>query len=496
MLARFKPKRIIDNPSEEELSAWSLERGGKVTQFGNLSVVTKVRNRIAKLTEVIMDNPSKETRDFINRVLDYLQSKEMIRLDRTMCQNPEFKTPSRLYVTSDYPRLPLMWGSTLFPAEGKNPEFVTIAVPEWEEKKTLVFPKRGLTLTAGTDYKGECKKAMLRQLMYKAKQKGCLGCHAGSKIMRLKTNGGLKDFGLLFFGLSGTGKTSLTCHHHWLKHPEKVVIRQDDVVILTSDGRAVGTEASYYIKTEKLEPGTQPLLYAAAISPRAILENVKVDELGKVDFSDTTLTSNGRAMVKRSDVAFTDAEIDLPEVDFIFFVTRRYDIMSPIIKLPTPEWGACAFMLGESVETSAGDPAEAGRSIRVVGTNPFIVGSAAQEGNIFHEILKANPSIQCFILNTGSVGGERGQNISLTDTVKIIEMAVRNKIKWQEDKFWGYQVPTEIPGIDMYRFDIERYYHEEEIQRCSQMLKDERLKWLSRFEKRGLDSSIIKVLNP
>jgi len=371
----FLPKRIIDNPSEEKLKEWALEQGGVITEFGNLSVITAVRNRIAKFTEIVMDKLDEGNDRLVHQVLDYLKDKEMIKLDRVMCHTPGFKSNCRLYVTAEYPRLPLMWGNTLFPPEGGEPDFTVIAVPEWSEKKTLVFPDSGLTIIMGSDYKGEVKKAMLRQVMYWAKKKGNLGLHAASKIIRVRRNGELKDFGVLLFGLSGTGKTALSCHSHWLRPPERVVIRQDDVVILKSDGSAVGTEESFYLKTDGLEPGMQPLLYAAAISPRAILENVAVDPgTGKIDFFDSTLTSNGRAMVKRGDIAFTDKDIDLEQVDFMFFITRRHDILPPVVRL-SPEWGAAAFMLGESIETSAGDPTQAGKALRVVGTNPFIVGS-------------------------------------------------------------------------------------------------------------------------
>ncbi|MBA7660816.1 Phosphoenolpyruvate carboxykinase (ATP) [subsurface metagenome] len=491
----FLPKKIIDNPSEEGLREWALQHGGIITEFGNLSVTTRVRNRIAKLTEIIMDQPDPEDVELIHEVLDYLKSKEVIMLDRVMCTAPGFKRSCRLYVTAEYARLPLMWGNTLFPPEGKEPDFVSIAVPEWEEKKVLVFPEMGLTIILGSDYKGEQKKAMLRQVMYWAKKEGNLGLHAASKILRVMKGGQLRDFGFLLFGLSGTGKTSLSCHSHWLGFPESVVIRQDDVVILKRDGSAVGTEDSFYIKTEALEPGSQPLLYAAALSPRAILENVFVEpETGKVDFFDSGLTSNGRAMVKRRDIAFTDNQVDLGKVDFIIFITRRHDILPPIVRL-SQEWAAAAFMLGESVETSAGDPAEAGKSLRVVGTNPFIVGSLAEEGNMFLHILRENPDIQCFVLNTGNVGGMvRGQKITIKDSVKIIEMIARDKIKWGKDDFWGYEVPLEIPGVELDRFDLKNYYSDDQVEQLSDQLKRERLSWLSQFP--GLNQDIMVAIKP
>jgi phosphoenolpyruvate carboxykinase (ATP) len=491
----FEPGKIIDNPSEESLRAWALEHGGMVTEFGNLAVTTNVRNRMAKLTEVIMDQPDPEDTKLVHEVLDYLKTREVIALDRVMCSTPGFKRHCRLYVTSEYARLPLMWGNTLFPSEGKEPDFIALTVPEWPEKKVLVFPAAGLTIILGSDYKGENKKAMLRQVMYWAKKQGHLGLHAASKVLRVQRDGELRDLGFLLFGLSGTGKTSLSCHSHWLGYPETVVIRQDDVVIFRKDGSAIGTEDSFYIKTDALEPGSQPLLYAAALSPRAILENVHVDQpTGHVDFYDSSLTSNGRAMVKRRDIAFTDDSVDLKSVDFIVFITRRQDIMPPVARL-NHEWAAAAFMLGESVETSAGDPTEAGRPLRVVGTNPFIVGSRTEEGNMFLDILRHNPDIQCFLLNTGVVGGMvRGQKITVRDSVRILEMIAKDEIEWARDEFWGYEVPVEIPGVDVERFDLRSYYDDEQIEGLSQNLKSERLSWLTQFP--GLNRDIIQALNP
>jgi phosphoenolpyruvate carboxykinase (ATP) len=357
-----------------------------------------------------------------------------------------------------------------------------ITVPEWPEIKVLVFPELGLTLILGSDYKGENKKAMLRQVMYWAKKEGNLGLHAASKVMRVYRDGELRDLGFLIFGLSGTGKTALSCHSHWLRFPERVIIRQDDVVILRSDGSAIGTEESFYLKTDGLEPGMQPLLYAAAISPRAILENVWVEpETGKVDFFNSTLTSNGRGMVKRRDIAFTDDDVNLAKVDYMVFITRHYDIMPPVVRL-TPEWAAAAFMLGESIETSAGDPSEAGKALRVVGTNPFIIGSHAEEGNLFLSILRKNPGIRCFIMNTGNVGGMlRGQKITVRDSVKILEMIARDKISWRPDDFWGYEVPVDIPGVELDRFNPKNYYSDEQIERLSSDSKRERLTWLAQF---------------
>jgi phosphoenolpyruvate carboxykinase (ATP) len=494
----FRPGKVIDNPSDEQLRAWALEQGGMMTQVGNLAVVTKVRSRSAKFTEIFHDKkPDQSDLRLIAEVFDYLKDKEVIRLDRRMCMHPDFRFHARVYITSQYARIPLMWGNTLFEPEDKDgdPDFVTITVAEWPERRVMVFPEEGLTIILGSDYKGENKKAMLRQLMYAVKKRGCLGLHAGSKVIRVRRNGKFTDVGFLFFGLSGTGKTSLTCHSHWLDHPESVIIRQDDVVILRPDGSALGTEDSYYVKTDALDLESQPLLYAACLSPRAILENVMVhEENRRIDFYDSSITSNGRAMVKRSDVAFTDDSIDLPQVHNIVFIIRRNDVVPPVARL-SPEFGAAAFMLGESIETSAGDPTMAGRAIRVWGTNPFIVGSEAEEGNIFLSILRRNPGIRCYMMNTGRVGGTEGtagENITVRDSVKIVEMIARDEIKWKEDPFWGYEVPEEVPGMDYSRFELENFYQASEIVSLKESLRRERVEWLERFD--GLDPDIVNAI--
>ena len=490
----FEPGKVTGNPEGDQLRAWAIEQGGVITQAGNLAVITKVRSRSAKFTEIFHDRkPDKKDLKLIDEVFEYLKDKEVIRLDRCMCMHPDFPFHARVYITSDYARIPLMWGNTLFEMNDNSgdPDFVTITVAEWPERRVMVFPEQGLTIILGSDYKGENKKAMLRQLMYAVKKRGCLGLHAGSKIIRVKRGEELSDEGFLFFGLSGTGKTTLTCHSHWLSYPERVIIRQDDVVILRPDGSALGTENSYYVKTDALELDSQPFLYAACLAPRTILENVMVHEEGRrIDFHDSSITSNGRAMVKRSDVAFTDEQIDLPKVQNIVFITRRRDVVPPVARL-SPEFGAAAFMLGESIETSAGDPTMAGRAIRVVGTNPFIVGSEAEEGNIFLSILRRNPGIRCYLMNTGQVGateGSAGENISIKDSANIVEMIARDEIKWKQDSFWGYEVPEEVPGMDYARFELKNFYQPNEIDFLKEALRRERIEWLERFKELDQDT--------
>lgn len=90
-LEMFKPKRVIDNPSDDKLREWAFEKGGVITEFGNLAVITNVRNRIAKFTEVVTGKPDPEDDQLIRKVLEYLRTKEVIQLDRVMCHTRALK---------------------------------------------------------------------------------------------------------------------------------------------------------------------------------------------------------------------------------------------------------------------------------------------------------------------------------------------------------------------------------------------------------------------
>ena len=111
---------------------------------------------------------------------------------------------------------------------------------------------------------------------------------------------------------------------------------------------------------------------------------------------------------------------------------------------------------------------------------------------MFLRFLRNNPDIQCFTLNTGTVAGVNGQKIRIADSVKIIEMIARDQVKWAKDDFWGYDVPTEIPDIDMDRFDLRRYYLDDDIRTLSGELRRERIEWLKEFPE--LEPEIAAVL--
>ncbi|MHB1042960.1 MAG: phosphoenolpyruvate carboxykinase (ATP) [Eubacteriales bacterium] len=496
--------RFISNPDIGRLRVMAWD-GEKTTQYGSASFVSGVRNRSAKNTYIVNcvdlgvdQKPIKpeEAEKHAALVHEYLKGRELIALDRQMGKNPEFSLHCRLYIPKEYARIALKWHNMLFEPVNceAEPDLVSVYVPEWPERVIFAHPEEGITYILGTDYFGEAKKSFLRMALYVWKKRGGLGFHAGSKVLRVHTrNGRLEDVGFIVFGLSGTGKTTLTIHDHGLSGQEKVIIRQDDMVMMDKNGVCYGTENGFYIKTEGLDP-SQKVLYDAATSPNAILENMMVREDGAVDFNNTDLTSNGRCVVLRREVAGTDDRIDLDKANKIIFITRRDDIIPPVARLSAVQ-AAAYFMLGESIETSAGDPSKAGQSKREVGTNPFIIGREEVEGNRLLAILNRHPDMECYLLNTGSVGhgnGNAGQNISIGLSTGIMKHIAKGSIEWTYDPEWGYEVPMRVPGLDMERYNPRLYYSPEEYQNKVDKLRRERLRWLSKYK--GLDSGIHKVV--
>ncbi len=494
---------LIKNPLPEELreTAKPME---KTTEFGSASYVTKIRSRSAKKTFIVpeiklgikqQEIKEKEADELAEKVFEYLKGKELIQLDKTMCTKQEYEIPCRLYVSKEQAKLAFMWNYMLFESKPAEPEMISIHIPEWPETKIFCYPKQKITFCLGSDYFGEVKKSFLRMGMFyhKERTKG-LGFHAGSKLLKVKNkNNELKETGFIMFGLSGTGKTTLTIHNHNLTGEEEYSIRQDDVVFMNEKGFCAGTEYGFFIKTEGLDE-SQKVLYEAATKPTAIFENVMVKENGKIDFKDLSLTSNGRGVLPRNSVEGAGPEINLPKAHKIIFITRREDIVPVIAKL-SPEQATAFFMLGESIETSAGDPSKAGQSKREVGTNPFIIGKEEEEGNRLYEILKKNKDIECFVMNTGGIGRTgfgKGKNISIKLSTDIMKFIAKDMIEWIEDSHWNYLVPKNIPGFDFSEFDPAKYYSPEEFEEKINKLRTERKEWLAQFP--GLKKEIIESI--
>lgn len=483
MFEKIKEKSVY-NPSKEELRELARFEE-KTTEFGSPSYIGNKRSRSPKLTSNTIDDTFADD-DFrlVIKVLKYLEENEMIILEREIGYDKERKYNCRLILPKSAAKIALGWSVlTLEVSDESKPFLTAIMIPEWESTRILVDPENRITYAVGTDYGGEARKSFLRMWMYEMKKKGGLGMHAGTKSVSIRTNGSWRrNIGQIFFGLSGTGKSALTATDMRMEKNEGVIeIHQDDVVALFPDGKCYGTEmGGMYLKTEGVTKDDQPEIYQALISPDTVFENVWVGDDGKVDFHNTELTSNGRAYVSRTDLGASD-HIDMPKTHQLFIITRN-PLVPPVSRL-SKEQAVVAFMLGESIGTSAGDPTSAGKLVRIVGTNPFIVGPRGHEGNRLLEILNKIGDIEAYLLNTGHVGeGDKMREITLSDTIAILKAISKGNVKWERDEQLKLEQPVRIDGIDIKEMDPRKFYSAGEFESRLKELREDRVAWLKEFK--------------
>jgi phosphoenolpyruvate carboxykinase (ATP) len=466
------------------------------TEYGSPSYVSEYRSRSAARTKTTVDDEfaSADYRVVADAV-DRIGEGEWLCLDRRMGRHEDAASVCRLFVPREHARIALAWGKLFEPVDADEPvepDYVTVQMPDADETAIRVLAEEGVTAVVGSDYTGEAKKSFLRLFMWEAKRKGGLGLHAGSKRVTVRTNEDeLATKGQLFLGLSATGKSTLTAHGLWLDEDdgEASSMLQDDVCALTPDGEVAGSEgAGLYIKTIGLDRDEQAALYDAATHESAVLENVAVDDDGSVQFDEDRYGTNSRAVVQREHLASADEEIDLGGVDQVFFITRN-PLMPPVAKLSETE-AAVAFMLGESIQTSAGDPDAAGEAIRVVGTNPFIMGSEGEEGNRFRDLV-ADLNVECYVLNTGCVGsGDDPQDVGVRESVTILREIARGSVQWTADDRTGLTVPSSVPDIDVDEYCVPD--HVDNYEQAAADLREERRAYLQQFD--GLDDDVVNAV--
>jgi phosphoenolpyruvate carboxykinase (ATP) len=487
--------------------------------------------RLPSLTPVHKDLISHAPEE-LNKVLHLLQTLPICHIRRRMGDNNTFNPICNLYLSEadliNY-RLGYMWGTTMFkPSKQPGPEFTMIHIPEEHplRQQVLVLPEHNINIALGTDYMGENKKGFLRQAMWSADQEGMLGLHAGTKIVTARgTNGKLKTYGVFLFGLSATGKSTWSCHQLGLDHKqkEKTLVTQDDICFLCKDGSALGSENNFFVKTD-VEQKYQEAMYNALMDKTALFENVIIKANGQLDFLDESLTANGRAVLQRDKlkvkikgkiVNIFSNSINLPPLEeldgLIFaFITRRNTIMNFAQQL-TPEQAVLAYLWGESTHSYASQPLKAGESVRIVGTDPFIIGSRAKKVNRLYEILMTLAAnypgkLQCMQYNTGGMGEiietyeESGQKKKrLVRKVRRVPISLMAQIQrgdlrgtnTYEKGFLGTKAITRAEGKTLDEWDTGKFYSREQIEGYIHNLVEGRRKYTEEIAEEGLRDEVL-----
>jgi len=498
-------KSISLHPSEAELRTFTdAMPQARQTRYGNVNVQTKVLARSTASTYIVTDTPREHSGQTVSRqegrriaqVQDeYIRDRDMVVVDGFIGHDGPFRTPARLIIERANSNIAGMQRFLYYdPVDGDRPhepEITIIYTPNLtmpgypNDRVIAVDLDGGVTRVLNSDYFGESKKGGLRMWNKKVYEGGGLAMHAGCKV--IPTSDGLKT--MLIVGLSGTGKTTTT----FTKQNGSQAV-QDDFIGLFPGGEVVSTEDGCFAKTFALDPKDEPAIYGAVTKSDAYLENVSQtgDEL---DFFDTSYTQNGRSVFNmRSIDNFPPDQV--PPASFLLILNRNENIIPAVAKLNI-EQAAGYFMLGETQGTSAGGKDEAGKALRVPGTNPFYPLLHAQQGNRLAELLSTHP-LEVYLLNTGRVGGsdedDRSKKVRIPHSSAVVAAIAEGTITWDEDPDFGYLVASELPGIDdpellRPRRLYERQGRADEYRRHVERLKAERAEYLAGFP--GLEPAII-----
>jgi len=466
----------------------------KKTNKGNYSIQTIVTARSSQSTFLVSKKTTGKpsiTRKEYERIASlqdhYLNRQERVMIEGYIGADPHFRVGCCLVVESSHADIAAMQSQLYFPSDRQfTGKFTIIITPNLSAKG---YPNQCLiavdlehwtTRILGSDYFGESKKGGLRMWNHWVYQQGGLALHAGCKVFQLGTRA--EELALII-GLSGTGKTTTTFGQQMGSLPV-----QDDFCALFPNGRIYASENGCFAKTFRLNESDEPTIYAALTQPESWLENVTVLRDGTIDFFDGSYTTNGRGTFQLDMIPHRDPTA-LPPVKYIFLLNRNFDIIPAVARLNEKQ-AAQYFMLGETTGTSAGGESEAGRSLRVPGTNPFFTLNDALQGNRFWELIGTIPNLEIYLLNTGYVGGNMdnkgSKKVKIMHSANIIQAIVRHTIEWKEDLYFHYQIAANIPGfddpdlLDPYQL-YQKQGRQNEYEHIAARLKQEREAYLKEY---------------
>jgi phosphoenolpyruvate carboxykinase (ATP) len=392
--------------------------------------------------------------ELYSRLQGFLQGRDLFVQDCYGGADPNYRLPVRIITELAWHSL---FARNMFIKPKTNeeyrrhvPEFTVICVPSFKAfpqidgtpSNTFIvinFDQR-LCIIGNTGYGGEIKKSVFTLLNYLLPLQGIMTMHCSA-------NAGKNGDTALFFGLSGTGKTTLSAD------PNRGLIGDDEHG--WSDEGVFNFEDGCYAKVIGLSPSAEPEIYACTKRFGTILENVVYDPVTrKVDLDDDTLTENTRASYPLDYIANAIPEkMGGHPKNIIFLTCDASGVMPPIARL-TPDQALYHFISGYTAKvggTEIGLGEEPEITFSACFGAPFMVLPPAFYADLLkRKILRYG--VDCWLVNTGWVGGPYGvgKRISIRYTRDLLNSALNGELKdveYYTDPIFGFQVPKHCPGI-------------------------------------------------
>ena len=388
------------------------------------------------------------------RLLAFLQGRELFIQDCYAGADPQHRIPIRVITTQAWQNL---FARNLFvqikdkeELERHQPQFTIISAPNFHAVPELDgtnseafiivnFAKR-VILIGGTSYGGEIKKSVFTILNYYLPQREVLSMHCSANM-------GEKGDVAIFFGLSGTGKTSLSAD------PTRRLIGDDEHGWWS--GGVFNFEGGCYAKMIRLNPQAEPEIYACTRRFGTILENVGIDlETRRLDLNDDSLTENTRGAYPISHLQNIVREGVGDHPRNIFMLTcDAFGVLPPISRL-TPEQATYHFLSGYTAKV-AGTERDMGNEPSATFSTcfgaPFMALPAEVYARLFREKVQRHKAT-CWLVNTGWTGGSfgTGHRMDIGHTRALLRAAltgILDAMPFHQDPTFGLFVPDSVPGV-------------------------------------------------
>ena len=310
----------------------------------------------------------------------------------------------------------------------------------------LNFDKK-LILIGNTAYAGENKKSVFTLLNYLLPEKGVMPMHCSANHAP-----GKMDETAVFFGLSGTGKTTLSAA------PDRTLIGDDEHG--WSDNGTFNFEGGCYAKTINLSAEAEPEIYATTHKFATVVENMVYDpETLELDFADKSLTENTRCAYPLDYISNASSTgLGGQPKNVIMLTCDAYGVLPPIARL-TPAQAMYHFLSGFTSKTPGTERGvvEPTPTFSTCFGAPFMPRRPEVYGKLLQEKI-AKTGATCWLVNTGWSGGAfgTGRRMPIKATRALLSAALDgslNKVKFRKDPNFGFDVPVEVPGVDAMLLD-------------------------------------------
>ncbi len=332
--------------------------------------------------------------------------------------------------------------------ENHEPEFTVLAAPNFKanpkvdktESETFIlvnFDKR-IILIGGTLYSGELKKGIFSIMNYLLPKQDVMAMHCSANMSKDGNTA-------VFFGLSGTGKTTLS------SDPNRILIGDDEHG--WSEEGVFNFEGGCYAKTINLSEEGEPLIYATTKMPGTILENVVLDDNREPDFDDVSLTQNTRCSYPISYIPnASKSGIGNHPSNVIFLTCDAFGVIPPISRL-TPEQAMYHFISGYTAKVAGTERGvtEPQATFSACFGAPFMPLHPTVYAELLAEKIREHDA-KVWLLNTGWTGGPHGigHRMKLSHTRKMLNEALEGNLDGADiayDPVFGLAIPTKVDGV-------------------------------------------------